>query len=103
MLGDVEYFQSRLGKIDGFDDAGDYLIKVIKSKEVTAPEPAPAPAPATSPATAPATAPAPTPSPPAAGEGDDGKKSAEESAGLQAQAAAKVPEKNGDVSDDTKA
>ncbi|KXX78752.1 Vacuolar protein sorting-associated protein 54 [Madurella mycetomatis] len=94
MLGDVEYFQSRLGRIDGFDDAGDYLIKVIKSKEVTAPEPAPAPTPAT--------APAPTP-PPAAGEGDDGKKSAEESAGLQAQATAKVPEKNGDVSDGSKA
>ncbi|GAB1314385.1 Vacuolar protein sorting-associated protein 54 [Madurella fahalii] len=95
MLGDVEYFQSRLGKIDGFEDAGDYLIKIIKSKEVTAPEPAPAPAAASAPTS--------TPSPPAAVEWDDGKKSAEESAYLQAQAAAKVPEKNGEASDGSKA
>lgn len=34
MLHDVEFFQSRLGKIDGFGDAGEYLTTIIKSKEI---------------------------------------------------------------------
>ncbi|KAK3325399.1 Vps54-like protein-domain-containing protein [Apodospora peruviana] len=41
MLRDVEYLQSRLGKIDGFEDAGDHLVNIISRKEIKAP-PAPA-------------------------------------------------------------
>ncbi|KAL2133646.1 hypothetical protein VTI74DRAFT_2002 [Chaetomium olivicolor] len=49
MLRDVEFFQSRLGKIDGFEDAGEYLVNIIKGKQISAPPPAPpAPAPAPS-------------------------------------------------------
>ncbi|KAK0727923.1 Vps54-like protein-domain-containing protein [Lasiosphaeria miniovina] len=59
MLRDVEFFQSRLGKIDGFEDAGDYLLKIIKSKDIRKPSPAPTPAPASAPAATEA-APAPT-------------------------------------------
>lgn len=48
MLRDVEFFESRLGKIDGFEDAGEHLTNIIKSKEVkevkTAAAPTPAPA-----------------------------------------------------------
>ncbi|KAL2172542.1 hypothetical protein VTG60DRAFT_5296 [Thermothelomyces hinnuleus] len=44
MLQDVEYFKSRLGKIDGFEDAGDHLVSVIK--KMTAPPPPPPPEPA---------------------------------------------------------
>ncbi|KAL2269730.1 hypothetical protein VTJ83DRAFT_1914 [Remersonia thermophila] len=39
MLRDIELFRTRLGKIDGFEDAGDYLASVIRSKMVTAPPP----------------------------------------------------------------
>ncbi|KAG7289068.1 hypothetical protein NEMBOFW57_005430 [Staphylotrichum longicolle] len=97
MLRDVEFFQSRLGKIDGFEDAGDYLLGVIKNKKIIAPDPAPAPAPPP--------APAPTPSP-ASDEKEDVKTPAEEppSAELQAQVGATVSaEKNGDSSDASKA
>ncbi|KAH8888900.1 Vps54-domain-containing protein [Thozetella sp. PMI_491] len=46
MLRDVEFFKAKLSKIDGFDDAGDYLEKIIQGKEIkTSPPPA-----ATSPA-----------------------------------------------------
>lgn len=95
MLRDVDFFQSRLGKIDGFEDAGDYLLGVIKNKKIIAPEPAPAPAPA----------PAPSP-PPASDEKEDVKIPAEEppSAELQAQVGSTVPaQKNGDSSDASKA
>lgn len=34
MLRDIEYFESRLGKIDGFEDASEYLTDIVKSKEV---------------------------------------------------------------------
>jgi vacuolar protein sorting-associated protein 54 len=45
MLRDVEYFQSRLGKIDGFEDAAEYLTNIIKSKEIKSPPPPPPPSP----------------------------------------------------------
>ncbi|KAK4453285.1 Vps54-domain-containing protein [Podospora aff. communis PSN243] len=54
MLRDVEFFQSRLSKIDAFDDAADHLFKIIRSREVKSSAP-PAAAPAPDP---------PTPSPP---------------------------------------
>lgn len=34
MIRDVEYLQSRLGKMDGFEGVGEYLIDIIKSKVV---------------------------------------------------------------------
>ncbi|KAK4179494.1 putative vacuolar protein sorting-associated protein 54 [Triangularia setosa] len=40
MLRDVEFFQSRLGKIDGFEDAGEYLFQIINSKTVAEAVPA---------------------------------------------------------------
>jgi vacuolar protein sorting-associated protein 54 len=48
MLHDIEFFQARLSKIDGFGNAGEYLMKIIKSKEVkkAAPSPPPPPPPA---------------------------------------------------------
>ncbi|KAK4204244.1 putative vacuolar protein sorting-associated protein 54 [Triangularia verruculosa] len=39
MLRDVEFFESRLGKIDGFEDAGEHLLKIINSKTVKEPTP----------------------------------------------------------------
>lgn len=36
MLRDVEYFISKLSKINGFEDAGNYLASIIKAKEVEA-------------------------------------------------------------------
>ena len=98
MLRDVEFFQSRLGKIDGFEDSGDYLKKVIKNKEISAPEPVPEPAPPTPTPTPPPA----QPSPSSSDEGEEGKKSAEESAELQAQVASPV-EKNGDAGDGSNA
>lgn len=32
MESDVNYLIARLGKIDGFRDAGDYLLNIVKSK-----------------------------------------------------------------------
>lgn len=77
MLRDVEYFRSRLGKIDGFEDAGEYLVSIIRKKVVMAPAPPPAPEPepASSP---PLTAATPSPAPASPTEGAEGKKSAEE-------------------------
>jgi vacuolar protein sorting-associated protein 54 len=92
MLRDVEFFQSRLGKFDGFEDAGDHLLNIVKSKKITAPEPVPDPAP-----------PAPAPAPAAAEEGDEGKKPAEENPASQPQAAAGPVEKNGEAGDASKA
>lgn len=84
MLRDVEYFQSRLSKMDGFEDAGDHLANIVKSREVKPPAAPPAPptpseppsepvapptpaseplAPAESLASPPATSPMPTPQP----------------------------------------
>ena len=88
MLGDVEYFESRLSRIDGFEDAAEYLSNIIKSKEIAAPPPPPS---------APSTTTSPSPdekedaaSPPPVPAKDDvvsEKKPAEESVHLQAQAA----------------
>ncbi len=97
MLRDVEFFQSRLGKIDGFEDAGDYLVKIIKSNKILAPEPVPEPTPTPSAAV------------PAASTDSDGggkeKGSAEEpSAAAQAQeGTAAQAEKNGDSNGASKA
>ncbi|EON98636.1 putative garp complex component protein [Phaeoacremonium minimum UCRPA7] len=41
MLRDVDFFQAKLGKIDGFGDAGEYLTTIIKSKKIAAPAAAP--------------------------------------------------------------
>lgn len=35
MLRDIEYFESRLGKIDGFEDVGEYLANIVKSKVIS--------------------------------------------------------------------
>ena len=43
MLRDVDFFQAKLSKIDGFGDAGEYLTTIIKSKQVKSAAP-PAPA-----------------------------------------------------------
>jgi vacuolar protein sorting-associated protein 54 len=45
MLRDIDHFETRLGNLDGFEDAGEYLRNIAKSKEVARPEP-PAAAPA---------------------------------------------------------
>jgi vacuolar protein sorting-associated protein 54 len=109
MLRDVEFFQSRLGKIDGFEDAGDYLVKVIKNKQVIAPPPLPAPAPEPAPSPPPAPEPAPALSPPpaveATNEAEDCKKSGgEHSPELEAQVATGVQAvKNGESNDVSKA
>ena len=34
MLRDAEYFKTRIGSLDGANDASDYIIKVIKDKNV---------------------------------------------------------------------
>ncbi|PNY26909.1 Vacuolar protein sorting-associated protein 54 [Tolypocladium capitatum] len=34
MLRDVEFFSAKLGKLDGFGDAGDFLAGIVKAKEV---------------------------------------------------------------------
>ena len=38
MLRDVEYFTTRLSRIDGFGDAGEYLATIIKTKQIALPE-----------------------------------------------------------------
>ena len=40
MITDVEFFTTKLSKIDGFGDAGDVLTDIAKTKEVKAEEPA---------------------------------------------------------------
>jgi vacuolar protein sorting-associated protein 54 len=106
MLRDVEFFQSRLGKIDGFEDAGEYLVNIIKNKRVLALPPAPAPEPEPEPAPSPPPAAA-TPPPPAESptEAQEGKKSAEEQQPAEPQAteAAAEVEKNGGSDDASKA
>ncbi|KAI6783023.1 Vacuolar protein sorting-associated protein-like protein [Emericellopsis cladophorae] len=44
MIRDVEFFTTKLGKVDGFGDAGESLLSVAKTKEVKAAEPLPSPA-----------------------------------------------------------
>ncbi|KAI1337513.1 Vps54-like protein-domain-containing protein [Xylariaceae sp. FL0016] len=41
MKSDIEYLNARLGKIDGFGDAGDHLLNIVKSKKVQVPAIAP--------------------------------------------------------------
>ncbi|AEO62871.1 bb161ebc-7d62-479c-8044-f02721616bb3 [Thermothielavioides terrestris] len=103
MLRDVELFQSRLGQIDGFGDAGDHLVNIIKAKKISAPPPAPAPA----------AEPKPTPSSPPPGsapaapaapeEGGGGSVTAGEPPEAQGQVAAAHAGQNGDPSDTSKA
>ncbi|KAH6892284.1 Vps54-like protein-domain-containing protein [Thelonectria olida] len=50
MLADVEFFKTKLGKLDGFGDAGDYLIRIISSKRIEKPKPVETEAPPTEPA-----------------------------------------------------
>jgi len=65
MLRDVEYFTTRLSRIDGFGDAGEYLATIIKGKQIAVPEP---PAPAVPEKDEAAAAPAEAEKPPAAEE-----------------------------------
>jgi len=37
MINDVEFFKSKLGKFNGANELGDYLIQVIKNKSITVP------------------------------------------------------------------
>ena len=34
MLRDAEFFNSRIGKLDGAADVGDYLVRIVKDKAV---------------------------------------------------------------------
>lgn len=40
MNNDIEFLTTKLGKLDGFGDTGEYLQKIIKSKQVKTVEPA---------------------------------------------------------------
>lgn len=42
MLRDIDHFETRLSNLDGFEDAGEYLREIVKSKEVATPAPPPA-------------------------------------------------------------
>lgn len=46
MLRDIEHLSTRLGKIEGFGDLSEYLVKIVKSKDV---RPSTPPPPASSP------------------------------------------------------
>ncbi|KAL2207750.1 Vps54-domain-containing protein [Sarocladium strictum] len=39
MLADLDLFSTKLGKLDGFSDAGDYLKGIVQAKEVKTPKP----------------------------------------------------------------
>ncbi|KAG6009680.1 hypothetical protein E4U21_001744 [Claviceps maximensis] len=41
MLRDMEFFSTKLGKIEGFDDAGNFLTDIVKAKEVRPETPEP--------------------------------------------------------------
>ncbi|KAG6116356.1 hypothetical protein E4U14_000271 [Claviceps sp. LM454 group G7] len=41
MLRDVEFFSTKLGKVEGFGDAGDFLTNIVKAKEVRPKTPEP--------------------------------------------------------------
>ncbi|RFN54847.1 vacuolar protein sorting-associated protein 54 [Fusarium flagelliforme] len=45
MNNDIEFLTTKLGKLDGFGDTGEYLQKIIKSKQVKTVEPATEPTP----------------------------------------------------------
>ena len=70
LLREAEYFEQKLGKIDGAGDTGAYLVNIVKEKNVAA---APPPAPVSKPAQAAATAKSPSP-PPAAPPSDEAPK-----------------------------
>lgn len=38
MIDDLELFSTKLGKLEGFSDAGDYLVGLVQAKEVEAPK-----------------------------------------------------------------
>jgi hypothetical protein len=40
MLRDIEHLVGRVGKIEGFDDLGTYLVKIIEGKKIKAEQPA---------------------------------------------------------------
>lgn len=40
MLHDIEFFESKLGKLDGFGDTAEYLTTIIKSKQAKTGRPA---------------------------------------------------------------
>lgn len=42
MIDDLELFSTKLGKLEGFSDAGDYLIGLVRAKHVETPKAAPA-------------------------------------------------------------
>jgi vacuolar protein sorting-associated protein 54 len=44
MLRDAEYFKTRIGGLDGAGDTGDYIVNLVKEKNVPKPK-APAPLP----------------------------------------------------------
>ena len=44
LLRDAEYFEQKLGKIDGIGDTGTYLVNIVKEKNVAVPPPTSAPA-----------------------------------------------------------
>lgn len=41
MLRDIGHFKTKLGHVDGFGDTGDFLIDIIKSKQVRSASPPP--------------------------------------------------------------
>lgn len=45
MVRDIEHLNTRLGKVEGFGDLSDYLLKIVNGKDVKAPDPPAAPAP----------------------------------------------------------
>lgn len=45
MLHDVEFFKTKLQHIDGFGSTGDYLLDIIKAKQVKSAAPPPPPPP----------------------------------------------------------
>lgn len=44
MVRDIEHLTTRLGKVEGFGDLSDYLLKIVSGKDVKAPDPPAAPA-----------------------------------------------------------
>lgn len=47
MLRDIEHLSTRLGKVEGFGDLSEYLIKIVKGKDVRPSTPPPAASPST--------------------------------------------------------
>ncbi|KAK0626622.1 Vps54-like protein-domain-containing protein [Immersiella caudata] len=87
MLRDVEFFQTRLSRIDAFDDAAERLFKIIRSREVKSSAP-PAAISASAPAASSSPPPEPTPTPQAAPAAPNERSEEKQSAELQAQVAA---------------